>query len=102
MKISSKEINRLAFPAIISGIAEPVISLVDTIFVGKLGTEALAGLGIATSFFLLIIWILAQSKTAVSATVSKYYGKEKPTGTDSLYSAIFGSCFHPWTFCVPP
>ena len=77
MQISVKEINRLAIPAIISGIAEPIISLVDTFFVGQLGTEALAGVGIATSFFLFIIWLLAQTKTAVSAIVASYYGKEK-------------------------
>jgi len=45
VKITNKEINRLALPAIISGIAEPLISLVDTFFVGQLGTEALAGVG---------------------------------------------------------
>jgi len=77
MRISTKEINRLAIPAIISGIAEPIISLADTYFVGILGTEALAGVGIATSFFLLIIWILAQTKTAVSAIVSNHFGQNK-------------------------
>ena len=72
--ISNKEINRLAIPAIISGIAEPVISIVDTAFIGQLGTQELGAVGIASSFFLLIIWILAQTKTAVSAIVARHFG----------------------------
>jgi len=50
-KIGIKEINRLAIPAIIAGIAEPVITLVDTAFIGRIGTAELAGVGIASSFF---------------------------------------------------
>lgn len=72
--ISNKEINRLAIPAIISGIAEPVISIVDTAFIGQLGIEELGAVGIASSFFLLIIWVLAQTKTAVSAIVARHFG----------------------------
>ena len=76
-KITLKEINRLAIPAIISGIAEPIISLVDTAIIGHLGATELGGVGIASSFFLLIIWVLAQTKSAISAVVSKFYGKNE-------------------------
>lgn len=62
-------------PAIISGIAEPVISLVDTAFVGRLGTTDLAAVGIASSFFLLVAWVLAQTRSAVLAVVARYYGQ---------------------------
>lgn len=72
--IESKQINRLAIPAILSGIAEPVISLVDTAFVGRIGTVELAAVGIATSFYLMTVWILAQTLTAIAAIVSRYYG----------------------------
>ena len=64
-------------PAIISGIAEPVISLVDTAFVGTLGTADLAAVGIASSFFLLVVWVLAQTRSAVLAVVSRYYGEQR-------------------------
>ena len=77
MKITIKEINRLAIPAIIAGIAEPLISLVDTAIIGHLGTAELAGVGIATSLFTLIIWVLAQTKSAVSAIVSQHLGKNQ-------------------------
>jgi MATE family multidrug resistance protein len=74
--IQLKEINRLALPAIVAGIAEPVITLVDTAFLGRIGTSELAGVGIASSFFLMVIWILAQTKSAVSAIVSRYFGQK--------------------------
>jgi MATE family multidrug resistance protein len=62
-------------PAIISGIAEPVISLMDTAFVGSLGTNDLAAVGISSSFFLLVVWVLAQTRSAVLAVVARYYGQ---------------------------
>jgi Na+-driven multidrug efflux pump len=73
-KISWKEIYSIALPAIAAGIAEPVISLVDTAFVGQLGTLELGAVGIGASFFTLIMWILAQTKSAISAIVSKSFG----------------------------
>jgi len=83
-KIGLREINRLAGPAIIAGIAEPVISLVDTAFIGKLGTQDLAAVGIASSFYLLVIWVLAQTKSAISAIISRYYGKDRLADSYSL------------------
>lgn len=73
-EITFKQINRLAIPAIISGIAEPIISLVDTAIIGHLGTVQLGAVGVASSFFLLIIWVLSQTKSAISAIVSQAYG----------------------------
>jgi len=70
-------LDRLAVPAIISGIAEPIISLVDTAFVGSIGTADLAAVGIASSFFLLVVWVLAQTRSAVLAVVSRYYGEQR-------------------------
>ncbi len=92
-KIGLKEINRLAGPAIIAGIAEPVISLIDTAFIGRLGTSELAGVGIASSFYLTIIWVLAQTKSAVSAIVSRYYGKKKLDDIRSLIPQAFALNF---------
>lgn len=78
--ITFKGINKLAIPAIISGIAEPLLSITDTAIVGNLHlnpTEALAAVGIAGSFISAMIWILAQTRSAISAIVSKYLGAKK-------------------------
>jgi MATE family multidrug resistance protein len=79
-KISFKAINKLAIPAIISGIAEPLLSITDTAIVGNIQdhpTEALAAVGIAGSFISACVWILAQTRSAISATVGKYLGAKK-------------------------
>lgn len=78
--ITFKGINKLAIPAIIAGIAEPLLSITDTAIVGNIKvnpTEALAAVGIAGSFISALVWILAQTRSAISATVSKYLGAKK-------------------------
>ncbi len=78
--ISFKRIQQLAIPAIIAGIAEPVLSSTDAAVVGNLteyGTESLAAVGIVGSFLSTIIWILAQTRSAISAIVSQNLGAGK-------------------------
>ena len=89
--ISFKAINKLAIPAIISGIAEPLLSITDTAIVGNIQehpTEALAAVGIAGSFISAMVWILAQTRSAISATVGKYLGAKKLHEIDSLPAQI--------------
>ncbi|VAW19598.1 DNA-damage-inducible protein F [hydrothermal vent metagenome] len=78
--ITFKGINKLAIPAIIAGIAEPLLSITDTAIVGNIQvnpTEALAAVGIAGSFISALVWILAQTRSAISATIAKYLGAKK-------------------------
>ncbi|MDP3314312.1 MATE family efflux transporter [Lutibacter sp.] len=92
-KISFKAINKLAIPAMISGIAEPLISITDTAIVGNIlnhPTEALAAVGIAGSFISALVWILAQTRSAISATISKYLGAKKLDQIGSLPAQIIG------------
>ena len=79
-KVTFKQIITLAIPAIIAGIAEPLLSITDTAIVGHIdinATEALASVGIAGSFISAIIWILAQTRSAITAIVSQYLGAKK-------------------------
>lgn len=78
--VSFKNINRIAIPAIIAGIAEPLISLTDIAVIGNVDEnpiEALAAAGIVGSFLSAIIWIVAQTKTAISAIVSQHLGANR-------------------------
>ncbi len=91
--ISFKGINKLAIPAIISGIAEPLLSITDTAIVGNIQnhpTEALAAVGIAGSFISALVWILAQTRSAISATIAKYLGAKKLDEIASLPAQIIG------------
>ncbi len=78
--VSFKNINKIAIPAIIAGIAEPLISLTDIAVIGNVennSVEALAAAGIVGSFLSAIIWIVAQTKTAISAIVSQHLGANR-------------------------
>lgn len=79
-KVSLKDINKIAIPAIIAGIAEPLISLTDIAIIGNVDlnpVEALAAVGLVGSFLSAIIWILAQTKTAISTLVSQHLGAKR-------------------------
>ncbi len=78
--ISFKRIQHLAIPAIISGIAEPVLSATDAAVVGNIqefGIESLAAVGIVGSFLSALIWILAQTRSAISTIVAQNLGAGK-------------------------
>ncbi|MFD0863278.1 MATE family efflux transporter [Sungkyunkwania multivorans] len=75
--ISFRHINKLAVPAIVAGIAEPILSATDTAVVGNIpinGTESLAAVGIVGTFLSMLIWILAQTRSAISAIISQHLG----------------------------
>lgn len=79
-KISAKTINRLAIPAIFSGISESIISLTDLAIIGHVKenpVESLAAVGLVGSFLSAIVWVVAQTKTAISAQVSQHLGQER-------------------------
>ncbi len=70
----------MAIPAIISGIAEPLLSITDTAIIGNINVnpiESLAAVGIAGSFISAIVWILAQTRSAISAIIARYLGARK-------------------------
>ncbi len=90
-KIPFRKINSLAIPAIVSGIAEPLLSITDTAIVGNVEvnpTEALAAVGIAGSFISAIVWILAQTRSAISAIVAQYLGAQRTDEIRNLPAQI--------------
>ena len=85
--ITLKNINKLAIPATIAGIAEPLLSITDTAIVGNIpvyGLESLAAAGIVGSFLSMLIWILGQTRSAISAIISQYLGAGKLEDVKSL------------------
>ena len=90
-KVTFKQINKLAIPAIISGIAEPLLSITDTAIVGNVDLnpiESLAAVGIAGSFLSAIFWILAQTRSAISAIIAQYLGADKLNDIKTLPAQI--------------
>ncbi len=85
--INFKSINNLAIPATITGIAEPLLSITDTAIVGNIpvdGLESLAAAGIVGSFLSMLIWILGQTRSSISAIISQYLGAGRIEEVKSL------------------
>ncbi|KOY51505.1 MATE family efflux transporter [Polaribacter dokdonensis] len=78
--ISFKNINKLAIPALIAGIAEPLLSITDTAIIGNINdnaTESLAAVGIVGAFISMLIWVFGQIRSAISSIISQYVGANK-------------------------
>lgn len=78
--ISFRRIHQLAIPALIAGIAEPLISITDTAIIGNidfLAKESLGAVAIVGSFLSMLIWVFAQIRSAVSSIISQYLGAKK-------------------------
>lgn len=85
--ISFKHINKLAIPALIAGIAEPLLSITDTAIIGNINenaTESLAAVGIVGAFISMLIWVFGQIRSAISSIVSQYVGANKLDKIKSL------------------
>jgi Na+-driven multidrug efflux pump len=78
--LSFKSINKLAIPALIAGIAQPIISATDLAIIGNLpnhSAEAAAAVGLVSVFLNALIWMLGQSRSAISSIISQYLGAGK-------------------------
>ncbi len=84
---SFKSIHKIAVPAVIAGIAEPILSSTDAAIVGNIPfnpKEALAAVGIVGSFLSMLIWILGQTRSVISSIISQYLGANKLKDIESL------------------
>jgi MATE family multidrug resistance protein len=70
----------LAIPALIAGIAEPLLSITDTAIIGNIeqnATESLAAVGIVGAFISMLVWVFGQIRSAISSIISQYVGANK-------------------------
>jgi MATE family, multidrug efflux pump len=75
--ITLKQINKLAIPALIAGVSEPILSLTDAAIIGNMeqnATTSIAAVGIVTTFLSMLIWVLGQTRSAISSIISQYLG----------------------------
>ena len=97
--LSFKNINKLAIPALIAGIAEPLLSITDTAIIGnidEIATESLAAVCIVGAFISMLVWVFGQIRSAISSIISQYLGANKLEEVNSLpvqaiVIVIFGS-----------
>jgi len=74
----TREILALALPAMAALAADPLLSLVDTALVGRLGAVPLAALGINTAVFTAVFWVFNFLTYATTAEVAALRGAGRP------------------------
>lgn len=75
-----REILRLAVPAFLTLIAEPLFLLTDTAIIGHLGTTSLAGLGVASSILLTAAGVFVFLAYGTTAIVARQLGAGSRSG----------------------
>ncbi|KDE56346.1 MATE family efflux transporter [Methanoculleus sp. MH98A] len=64
----------IAAPIVAGNVLQSGLELVDLFFVGRLGSEAIAGVAMSTSIVMVLMTIIIGIVTANTAFVSRYYG----------------------------
>ncbi|GAA2134717.1 MATE family efflux transporter [Nocardioides bigeumensis] len=88
-----REIVRLAFPAFLALVAEPVFLLSDAAIVGHLGTPELAGLGIAAVVLQTVVGLCVFLAYGTTSSVARHLGAGDlrgalAQGVDGLWLAV--------------
>ena len=87
---------RLSLPVLFSLVAEPITGLIDTAFVARLGSPALAGLGVATSLLAGVFWVFNFLSIGTQTEVARATGENNhasigaAAGTAVTLAAAFG------------
>ena len=71
---ADRRIFRLALPALGALAAEPLVSLADTAFVGRLGADALAALGVVTAVFGFVFFLMTALAYAGTPLIARAVG----------------------------
>lgn len=69
-----REIAWLAFPAIGEMMLQMIVSMTDVAFVGRLGANELAAIGIATNIFFTLLFIFAAIGVGATAIIARAFG----------------------------
>ncbi|GAB3255454.1 MATE family efflux transporter [Nocardioides dilutus] len=88
-----REIVRLAFPALLTLVAEPMFLLADAAIIGHLGTAQLAGLGVAGVVLQTVVGLCVFLAYGTTAAVSRSLGagdlrRALALGVDGLWLAV--------------
>lgn len=73
-----KKLSKLAWPLVLAQLAQNTLSFIDTLMVGKLGDEALAGIAIGGSAFHFVLFTVSGVLFAVNPMVSQAMGAGQP------------------------
>lgn len=77
-----RSVNRLAFPIIAENLFQTALGIVDLIMVGRLGANAIAGVGTALQLIFIVIAALSAVTIGTTVLVARFVGEERPAQAD--------------------
>jgi putative MATE family efflux protein len=77
-RATHREIVALSVPAMAALAADPLLSLVDTALVGRLGSVPLAALGVNVAVFTTVFWVFNFLTYGTTAEVARLRGARRP------------------------
>ena len=97
------DLTKLALPLVLAQLAQNTISFVDTVMVGRLGNEAIAGIAIGSTVFHFVLIVLSGVVLGVSPIVSQATGADDPQTAaratrQALWLGVIFSC--PRSCCI--
>ncbi len=87
-----KKLFQIAIPVTVQSLMQSSLSLIDQIMIGSLGSECIAGIGLAGKFTSLFSVTVAAIVTAAGILISQYFGAKNERGVrDSFYLPLYFS-----------
>ena len=83
LKNPSKALWKLAIPIMAGMGIQTLYNIVDMIFIGRLGGEAIAGIAFNMPLFFLVLGLTMGLGTGVTASIARFIGKDNKAGADN-------------------
>lgn len=74
-KVFLKKLLTLSIPIIIQQFIQAALNLVDTVMIGRLGSEEIAAVGIANQVFFFVMMIIFGINSGVSVYIAQFFGR---------------------------
>lgn len=81
-----KALARLGFPIVIAQTAQSTMTIVDTLLIAPLGSDAIGAVGLGGNFFFGIVFTLAAVLLCLDALISQALGRRDADDADKIYT----------------
>ncbi|MBN2797103.1 MAG: MATE family efflux transporter [Clostridia bacterium] len=94
-----KSLFKLSIPIIIQQLIQALLNLVDTIMIGRMGSDEIAAVGIANQFFFLVMMIIFGINSGISVYIAQFWGRKdkknirKTMGVSLSFGILVGGIF---------